>query len=135
VLRFTVNACCPSLSKRNDRNIAPVEYKKIRSDLTNQIVRSVCVVKWGIRALSIFPHNDTSQNTCFCMEYLNVHYEDELFNSRSDKSCTMQLNVRLCSHLYDVLGDGVHNMVFHSRMPSGYHNQHQLGIHRVQRRQ
>jgi hypothetical protein len=162
-------------------------------------------------ACPIFTYNDTSQNTCFCAEYLNANYEDELFNnkighpwlvlylhtitrlkirvftrniwtqimklnsltvkwgihasaftstqwhvskylflhgisehtlwtwtlftSRWDMSCTMQLNVRLCSHLYDVSGDGVHNKVIHSRMPSGYHNQHQLGIHRVRRRQ
>jgi hypothetical protein len=85
-------------------------------------------------ACPIFPHNDTSQNMCFCTEYLNAHYEDKLFNSRWDKSCTMQLNVRLYSHLYGVSSDGVHNKEFHSRMPSGYHNQHQLGTHRARRR-
>jgi hypothetical protein len=51
VLYFTVSACCPSLGKRNNRYITPVEYKKLRSDLSNQIVRSVCVVKWGIRVV------------------------------------------------------------------------------------
>jgi len=53
-----VNACCPSLGKGNNRNTAPVEYKKLRSDLTNQIVRRVCG-KMGHRSLVLFFHTMT----------------------------------------------------------------------------
>jgi len=60
VLCFRLNARCPSLDKRNNRNIAPVECKKLRSDLTNQIVRCVCVCgKMGHPCLVLFYHTMT----------------------------------------------------------------------------
>jgi hypothetical protein len=113
------------------RQIKQHKYSKLSSDLTNQIVRRVMWWNGASLPCPIFPQNDTSQKSCFCTEYLKAHYQDELLNRRWDNSYIMQLNVKLCSHLYGVLDDGVHSMVLHSRMPSGYHNQHQPGIHRV----